>query len=142
VQRALPGGFELDDDPDRIDLPEVVRFLAEEAYWTADRPRETIERMIRGADRVVGLYHGGRQIGFARVSSDGAAYAYLGDVYVLPDYRGQGLGLELVREAVDAGPYANLRWLVHTTDAHALYEKLGFGAASSLVMERERRAPS
>jgi ribosomal protein S18 acetylase RimI-like enzyme len=142
VTRELPGGFEVDDDPDRIDVAEVVRFLAEEAYWTAGRPRETIERMIHEANRVVGLYHDGRQIGFARVSSDGAAYAYLGDVYVLPEYRGHGLGLELVREAVDSGPYASLRWLLHTTDAHGLYRKLGFGEASSLVMERARRTPS
>jgi ribosomal protein S18 acetylase RimI-like enzyme len=136
VKRELPGGYELDDDPARVDFEAVYAFLSTEAYWAQGRSRETIERLIREASRVVGLYEGDRQIGFARTVSDGQSFAYLADVYVLPEHRGQSLGLELVREAVDRGPYADRRWLLHTEDAHRLYEKLGFGPGSRKLMER------
>lgn len=136
AKRELHGGFELDDDPQRIDVDAVYDFLSTEAYWAKGRSRELITRLIREASRVVGLYHGGRQIGFARIVSDGASFAYLADVYVLPDCRGRGLGMELVKEAVDRGPYADRRWLLHTEDAHALYEKLGFGPGGRKLMER------
>jgi GNAT superfamily N-acetyltransferase len=136
VKRGLPGGFELDDDPTRVDLDAVYDFLSKHAYWAEGRSRETVERLVREASRVVGLYHGDRQVGFARTVSDGQSFAYLADVYVLPDLRGLGLGIELVREAVDNGPFADRRWLLHTEDAHALYEKLGFGPGSRKLMER------
>jgi GNAT superfamily N-acetyltransferase len=136
AKRELPGGLELDDDPSRVDLDAVYDFLSTQAYWAKGRSRETVERLIREASRVIGLYHDGRQIGFARTVSDGASFAYLADVYVLPEYRGRGLGIELVREAVDRGPYADRRWLLHTEDAHELYEKLGFGPGSRKLMER------
>ena len=65
-----------------------------------------MRHLIDDAARVVGLYDGGRQIGFCRVASDDTTYAWLFDVYVLPEYRGRGLGVELVREAVENGPHA------------------------------------
>jgi ribosomal protein S18 acetylase RimI-like enzyme len=136
VRRTLPDGLELDDDAARVDVAEVHRFLAGESYWARGRPRGTVERLVREADRVVGLYDGARQIGFARAVSDGVAFAYLADVYVLPEYRGRGLGLELVREIVERGPYAACKWLLHTGDAHALYRKVGFGTPSERMMER------
>jgi GNAT superfamily N-acetyltransferase len=138
VRRELPGGFELDDDPARIDIGEVHRFLSEEAYWALGRSRDIVEQLVREASRVVGLYRGGGQIGFARTVSDGVSFAYLADVYVLPEFRGRGLGVELVREAVDRGPLARVPWLLHTTDAHALYEKFGFGPPGERLLVRER----
>jgi GNAT superfamily N-acetyltransferase len=139
VRRALPGGFELDDDPARVDVGEVHRFLCEESYWARGRPRETVERLVCEAARIVGLYGGdGRQLGFARVVSDGVAVAYLADVYVHEDARGRGLGVELVREAVENGPHARLGWFLHTEDAHALYERFGFGSPTRKVLERPR----
>jgi GNAT superfamily N-acetyltransferase len=126
MRRELPGGFELDDDLARVDVDAVARFLSEESYWARGRPRETIERLIRTASRVVGLYEGERQVGFARTFSDGVSFAYLADVYVLEELRGKGLGVELVREAVENGPFAHCRWMLHTSDAHGLYEKIGF----------------
>ena len=139
VLRRLPGGFELDDDSGRIDVDAVYRFLSFESYWARGRPRETDERLVREASRVVGLYEGDTQIGFARAVSDGLAIAYLADVYVLPHFRGHGLGVELVREMVENGPYSECKWSLHTADAHELYRKLGFGAPSERVMERDPR---
>ena len=135
MRRELPGGFELDDDPARLDLDAIWDFLSTEAYWGTERSREAVEQQIREAARVVGLYHEGRQVGFARVHSDGRL-AYLADVYVLAGHRGQGLGVELVRAAVDEGPHRDLRWLLHTKDAHGLYERFGFGPPSDRVLER------
>jgi GNAT superfamily N-acetyltransferase len=139
MRRALPGGFELDDDPARVDVDAVHLYLSEQSYWAVGRSRETVERLIRQAARVVGLYEGGEQVGFARAVSDGVAVAYLADVYVLPAHREQGLGLELVRELVERGPHSRVRWLLHTSDAHALYEQLGFGPPDERLMERPFR---
>ena len=136
MKRALGDGLELDDDKGRIDRAEVHRFLSEESYWATGRPRETQDRLIDEAQRVVGLYDGDRQIGFCRAFTDGLALAYLADVYVLEGYRGRGLGEELVREMVDNGPYAGIKWSLHTSDMHPLYRKLGFGEPSQKVMER------
>lgn len=137
MRRELPGGFELDDDRARVDVDALHAFLSEHAYWALGRSRETVARLVREASRVVGLYEGERLIGFARTVSDGQSFAYLADVYVLPAYRGRGLGVELVREAVENGPFADRRWLLHTEDAHALYEKLGFRKPGYKLMERE-----
>lgn len=136
MKRSLPGGFEVDDDPARLDLAEVHRFLSTEAYWAIGRPFDEVRRLVDEAVRVVGLYEGDRQIGFARVSSDLVSYAYLADVYVLPEYRGRGLGTELVREAVENGPQAGIRFLLHTRGAHDLYRRVGFAEPSERVMER------
>jgi ribosomal protein S18 acetylase RimI-like enzyme len=133
--RRLEGGYELDDDPARVDVDAVHAFLTE-AYWSEGRSRETVEHLVRSAQRVVGLYHDGAQVGFCRALSDDASIAYLADVYVLPEHRGRGLGDELVREMVDNGPYAHLRWLLQTRDAHGLYRRIGFGEPGERLMER------
>jgi GNAT superfamily N-acetyltransferase len=133
--RELGEGYELDDDPDRIDLAAVHAYLTR-SYWAEGRSRETVERLVRSAQRVVGLYADGRQVGFCRAVSDDASVTYLADVYVLPEHRGRGLGVELVREMVDNGPYATRRWLLHTRDAHELYGRFGFGPPGERLMER------
>ena len=141
MKHDLGEGFELDDDPARVDVAEVHRFLSEHAYWARGRAREVQARLVREAVRVVGLYHDGRQVGFCRAASDGVSFVYLGDVYVLPEYRGRGLGVELVRAMIDRGPLAERRWILHTEDAHELYRKLGFDAPSYKLMERPARRP-
>ena len=73
MRHDLGDGIELDDDPQRIDLAEVHRFLSEESYWARGRPRAVQDGLVRASARVVGLYHDGRQIGFCRAVSDGAA---------------------------------------------------------------------
>jgi GNAT superfamily N-acetyltransferase len=140
VRRALPDGFELDDDASRIDVDAVHAFISVQSYWGRGRPRELVELAIRGSDRVLGLYRAGEQVGFARAISDGAILAYLADVYVLPAHRGRGLGLALVREMIEGAPGWDVRWLLHTGDAQALYRKLGFsdGPPPYAVMERAR----
>ena len=71
MRRELPGGYELDDDSARLDLEAIWDFLSNEAYWGTDRSRDVVERQVREASRTVGLFHEGRQVGFARVVSDG-----------------------------------------------------------------------
>jgi acetolactate synthase I/II/III large subunit len=126
MRRELPGGYELDDDPARLDVDYVFSYLSLESYWARGRTREVVERSIAGSLRVVGLYHGGAQVGFARAASDGAVLAYLADVFVDAAHRGHGLGIALVREIVDGGLHGDLSWRLDTSDAHALYAKLGF----------------
>jgi GNAT superfamily N-acetyltransferase len=138
MRRELPGGYELDDDPGRIDVDAVHHFLSEQSYWARGRLRETVEELIAASARLIGLYHNGAQVGFARVVSDRHVVAYLADVYVLPEHRGRGLGVELVREAVERSPFSPRRWFLNTGDGHALYAKFGFGAPSDEVMERTR----
>jgi GNAT superfamily N-acetyltransferase len=126
MRRQLEHGYELDDDPSRLDLDVVHGFLTR-AYWSKGRTPETVARLVAGAARVVGVYRGGETVGFCRVESDGVTYALLLDVFVLPQHRGRGLGIELVREAVELGPHADLRWELRTRDARSLYERFGFG---------------
>jgi GNAT superfamily N-acetyltransferase len=136
VRHALGDGLELDDDKARIDREAVHRYLGGESYWAKGRTRELQDRLIEHADRVVGLYDGGEQVGFCRAFTDGVAIVYLADVYVLERYRGRGLGEALVRTMIDESPFTGVKWLLHTTDMHPLYRKLGFGEPSSKVMER------
>jgi GNAT superfamily N-acetyltransferase len=140
VRRDLGDGYELDDDPRRIDLDAVHAYISGESYWARGRPRETQAEMNASAARLVGLYHRGQQVGFARTALvAGMEVAYLYDVYVLEEHRGRGLGEQLVREAVECGPYAGYRWLLDTADARGLYERLGFGLPSERLMERRRK---
>ena len=136
VKRELGDGYELDDDTERIDLVEVHRFLSDDSYWAKGRTRETQDALVWNAARVVGLYKDGQQVGFCRAASDGTSFVYLADVYVLDEHRGRGLGEALVREMVENGPLAHLRWILHTTDMHPLYRKLGFGSPDYKLMER------
>jgi GNAT superfamily N-acetyltransferase len=136
TRRPVAHGYELDDDPDRIDEDVVWGYLATE-YWSSHRTREEQERLVRASTRVIGVYSPeGEQVGFCRVVSDGGGFAWLGDVFVLPDHRGKGLGEALVREAVDHPAYRHLPWYLGTRDAHALYRKFGFVEGYERTMTR------
>jgi GNAT superfamily N-acetyltransferase len=134
--RMLQDGYELDDDPRRVDIGVVHGFLSAHAYWAKGRERQRQIELNLAAARVVGLYRGPAQLGYARAVSDGVSLAYLADMFVLPEARGRGLGKEIVREMVECGPLASLRWLLHTKDAHGLYERFGFVAPPRPVLER------
>lgn len=138
MRRDLGDGYELDDDARRIDRAAVHAWISRHAYWAKGRARDVQDRLIGESQRVVGLYHEGRQVGFSRTSSDGSSFAYLADVYVESEHRGRGLGVELVRFSVDEGPYADRVWLLHTRDAHELYRRVGFDDPSERLMERRR----
>ena len=135
------GAYELDDDPSRTDKDAVWRFLSTEAYWGKYRSRADFEAQMASAWRVVGVYESatGRQVGFARAISDGVAFAYLADLFILADARGGGLGKELVATMIDRGPGASFRWTLHTSDAHELYRKYGFAEPDTRYMERPSR---
>jgi ribosomal protein S18 acetylase RimI-like enzyme len=132
-------GFELDDDPRRVDIDVVNGFLSEHAYWAKGRRRDRQVELNLAAARVVGLYRDDRQLGYARAVSDGVSLAYLADLFVLPELRGLGLGGEIVSEMVERGPLASLRWMLHTEDAQGLYERFGFATPSRPVLERPAR---
>jgi GNAT superfamily N-acetyltransferase len=135
VKRLLEDGYELDDDPRRIDHEAVYGFLSA-AYWAIGRPREVVDATIDGAARVVGLYHEDRQVGFVRIVSDRYTVAYVCDVYVLQEHRGRGLGFEMMTFALREGPLVNVRkWGLHTSNAHSLYRRLGFDKPDGRYME-------
>ena len=136
IRRALENGYELDDDRSRLDREAIHAFLTT-SYWAEGRTRARQDELIDASGHVVGLYKDGGQVGFARaVDCDAAGFVYLADVYVLDDHRGHGLGVELVREMIERGPYADRRWVLHTRDAHALYEKFGFASQERLMQRR------
>ena len=140
MKKQLPHGYELDDDTARIDRDAVHRFISEESYWAFRRPRDVMDGLIDRAARNVGLYApDGSLTGYSRtVDAPDAFLVYLADVFVLAEHRGHGRGVELVRFTVDEGPYAARRWILHTADAHGLYEKLGF-APGERLLERAGR---
>jgi GNAT superfamily N-acetyltransferase len=110
----------------RIDLELVHRFLSEEAYWSRGVSRDVVERSIRNSVNFV-LLHGEEQVGFARVVTDYATFAWLADVFVVPGHRGMGLGTWLVETAVSHPDLRGLRrWTLATGDAHGLYAQFGF----------------
>ena len=135
MKRTLADGYELDDDTARVDREAVHRFISEQSYWASGRPRETMDGLIERAARNVGLYApDGSLVGYSRtVDAPDAGLVYLADVYVLDAHRGRGHGVELVRFSVDEGPFAARRWVLHTADAHGLYEKFGFAPGERLL---------
>ena len=136
--------FEFDDDPARVDVDTVWSFLSTQAYWGRWRTRADVERQITSSWRVVGAYEviSGRMVGFARATSDGVAFAYLADLFVVDDMRGKGLGKGLVTAMIDDGPGAEFRWMLHTSDAHGLYEQFGFRKPDATYLERPGAKPA
>jgi GNAT superfamily N-acetyltransferase len=124
-----------------VDRDVVWAFLSTEAYWGRWRDRATVEAQLDGAWRLVGAYDAetGRMVGFARTVSDGAHVAYLADVFVVSDRRGEGIGHGLVTAMIDDGPGAHFRWMLHTADAHGLYRQHGFAEPDAKLLERPPR---
>ena len=113
-------------DPSELDVGVIHGFLTT-SYWAAGITRERVERAIQGSIPF-GIYEDGRQVGFARVISDRTTFAWLADVFVLPEWRGQGLGTWLIQTIVSHPDLQGLRrWFLATRDAHRLYAKVGFG---------------
>jgi GNAT superfamily N-acetyltransferase len=127
-------------DPARLDIETVHGFLTR-SYWAEGIPREVVERSIRHSI-CFGAFEGDRQVGFARVISDRATFAYVGDVFVLPSHRGRSIGKRLMACITSHPELQNLRlWTLFTRDAHGLYRQHGFGEARHPDRLMERRQP-
>ena len=119
------GEFTITDRSEDLDVETIHNFLRE-SYWAKGIPRVIVEKGINNS-LCFGLYHNSKQIGFGRVISDHATFAYLADVFVVHTYRGRGLGKWLVSCVLTHPELQGLRrWLLATLDAHGLYEQNGF----------------
>lgn len=131
------GRFTISTDREKLDRGMIHEFLAG-SYWAKGIPREVVDHSIEGA-LCFGLFEYGRQVGFARVITDSATFAYLADVFVLESHRGQGLATWLM-ESILAHPSLQglRRWMLVTRDAHPLYRRVGFRdlAHPERIMER------
>jgi GNAT superfamily N-acetyltransferase len=126
------GDYVISTDPSLLDLETVHEFLRR-SYWASERPLETLKRAVEGSLNF-GLYHGEerRQVGFARVVTDFATFAWLCDVFIDEAHRGQGLGVWLMETVVEHPELRCMRlWMLGTRDAHGLYEKIGFTPLSA-----------
>ncbi|RBL92092.1 GNAT family N-acetyltransferase [Chitinophaga flava] len=120
------GEYTVSTDKSRLDIGVIHGFLANESYWAKDIPVSVVEKTLAGS-LCFGVYHQDRQIGFARLITDYAAFAYLADVFIIQEYRGKGLSKLLMRAMLAHPELQTLRrWLLVTTDAHALYSQFGF----------------
>ena len=131
--------MEISTDRDRIDRELVHRFLTEHSYWARWRTREQNDRIIETC-LCFGAYEDGRQIAHARVVTDTVVFGYLGDVFVVHEARGRGVGKALM-EAVLAHPHVRdlSRFTLVTDDAHGLYEQYGFAPLDDVRKWMQRR---
>ncbi|MCY7348258.1 MAG: GNAT family N-acetyltransferase [Pyrinomonadaceae bacterium] len=136
------GEFTISTDRKRLQIDEIQRFLSEESYWAKERTREQTVTAIKNS-LPFGVYQGENQIGLARIVSDFATFAYLGDVYILEEFRGLGLSKWLMATIIDYPDLQNLRrWVLATKDAHGLYEKFEFAALKHPERWMEKTAPN
>lgn len=117
--------YTVSTDPKRLQLDVIHEFLRS-SYWAEGIPREIVERAV-GNSLCYGVYHGDDQVGFGRLVTDHATFAYVADVFVLPEHRSRGLAKWLARCMVETPGLEGLRrWLLATRDAHAVYRSVGF----------------
>jgi GNAT superfamily N-acetyltransferase len=125
VEKSL-GAYLISTDPGRLDLDAIFAYLSGESYWAKGRPRDQVVRGIENS-LPFGVYRGDEQVGFARIVTDYATFAWLADVYVLAEHRGQGLGKALIEMVIEHPALRSLpRVMLATLDAHGLYEQYGF----------------
>ena len=133
--------FTITCDPARQDHAVIADFLSN-SYWAKGIPMDTLHRSLANS-LCFGVLDESRQVGFARVITDYATIAYLGDVFILPEYRGRGLSKWLMQCIVAHPELQGLRrWLLVTRDAHELYAKFGFTALASPEKFMERHDPN
>lgn len=143
IHEQRDGDILITTDPARLDLDVIHGFLSQ-SYWASGVAREVVERSIRHSI-CFGALDGERQVGFARVISDRATYAYVADVFVLPSHRGLGIGKRLMACITTHPELQRLRlWTLFTRDAHGLYRQYGFHEArlpERLMEKRQAPAP-
>jgi GNAT superfamily N-acetyltransferase len=139
-EQWVRGELEISTDPAKIDIAVVHQFLTD-SYWAKGIPLETVRRSIEHS-LCFGVYKSNRQVGFARVISDYATYAYLADVFILQEHRGQGLSRWLMECIMAHAELQGLRrWALITRDAHDLYRKFGFTDLQNSQRWMERHDP-
>jgi GNAT superfamily N-acetyltransferase len=140
-QRWRRGVYSISTDRARLDLEVIHDYLSKESYWAKGRSMETIRRSIENSV-AFGVYKGAGQVGFARVITDYATFAWLADVFILDSARGHGLGKWLV-EVILAHPELQgfRRWVLATKDAHELYRRYGFEELKRPERWMERHDP-
>jgi len=122
----LKKGFSISTDRSLLDINVIYNFLGQESYWAKNIPPEKVSRSIENS-MCFGVYKSGRQIGFARVITDKATFAYLADVFIIDEFRGLGLSKWLVQTILAHPDLQTLRrWVLATSDAHGLYKQFGF----------------
>ncbi|PPJ42457.1 MULTISPECIES: GNAT family N-acetyltransferase [unclassified Pseudoxanthomonas] len=137
-------GMRISTDKAELDLPLIHRFLSTQAYWSLGIPEDTVARAVEGSLCFGGHVAGVGQVAFARVVSDFATFAYLADVFVLPDYRGHGYSKQLVAAVMMHPQLQGLRrFMLATSDAHGLYAQYGFATPTNpqTLMEVLRSNP-
>ena len=118
--------YTISTDKEKSDIDVIQRFLNEDSYWAQDRPREVIEKSIENA-MCFGAFDGDQQVGFARVVTDFAVFAWVLDVFVVKEMQGQGIGKQLMQSITSHPDLVNVKhWGLAKDDAHGLYEKYGF----------------
>ena len=130
----------ISDEPARLDRALIHRFLSERSYWAKGVPREVVDRAIDHS-LCFGIFEAGQQVGFARVVTDHATFAWLADVFVMEERRGHGLSKRLMTAIVGHPALQGLRrFMLATLDAHGLYEQFGFAAVKDAerIMEIHR----
>ena len=140
--RVIAGrSYQIDTDPSRLDIPLVHHFLANCSHWARGIPLDVLTRAIAHS-LIYGLYRELAQVGFARLITDQATFAYLADVFVSPEDRRLGLGRWLVETTLsDPRAQGLRRWLLVTKDAKSLYLRCGFGELSPDLSYLERFEP-
>jgi len=123
---AEKDGFILTTDKAKLDIISIHQYLSTEAYWCKNVSIEIVKRSIDGS-MCFGIFHGQRQVGFARVITDTATFGYLADVFIINDYRGRGLAKWLMQCIMGHSELQGFRsWMLATRDAHGLYSRFGF----------------
>ncbi|MGF7219207.1 GNAT superfamily N-acetyltransferase [Spirosoma lacussanchae] len=118
--------YTISTDKSRLNVPLIREFLSQQSYWAKNIPFDIVERSIANS-LCFGVYQHEQQVGFARVITDQATFAYLSDVFILSEHRGKGLSKWLVQTISDWPELQGLRrWMLATRDAHSLYEQFGF----------------
>ena len=136
------GEYEINTDRKKLDIGMIHQFLDQRSYWATGRSRKTIERSIRNSVNF-GIYKGSKQVGFGRVITDFATFAWVADVFVLEEERGKSLSKWLL-EVMLAHPKLQKfrRWVLATKDAHELYRRFGFTELKKPERWMERRDPA
>lgn len=133
--------YTISTDPDRLPVGIIHDYLSNHSYWAKGIPFETVERSVRHSLNF-GVYTDNELIGYARVITDYATIAYLGDVFILPEHRGKGLSRKLMEEIAAHPTLQGLRrWILLTKDAHDLYKKSGWKAIANPPAWMEKHFP-